>query len=568
MPFYVRHSSGCLSDLVVCSFSYICLLCLSKTSDTALAVFKKMKYYFLINQWLRSVRATRKLVASYIFFILMAAVLGCVGISQALALNHVNQQLFDRHLTGVSNVKEAAIFQAKCSRVLRDAVLAMGDKDAVEEQRQNLTEMEASVNESLAAAESALNVGESKQKLAIIRESLPKLHALNFSVIDAAAVGDRLKALAALKDASSLAFRVNLKIAEICRQQEDEAATATRSAQSRSRSSIILFLSVLTFSIAVGFALSIRMVRLISKPLLEVARVLKQAAHGDLRDRPKIDSKDEFGVMAQELDTALSEISRTVSEVNQTAKVLTEHTREVSKTALDLASSSSEQLSELRHALSKIAEVSTVTRQNAQSAREASEIAGSSRESAQRGESVVRSAVASMTAILEASGRISGISSAMDEVAFQTKLLALNAAIEAARAGEHGLAFAVVAGEVRSLAETSAASSREITGLVVDSTQQINRGSGLVVKSGESLNEIVASVKELAELMEAIASASEEQAFGIQTLTETLSRFDNVMQTNLQSSEALSGTAKALDSQATHLETLVSHFVFDQSEAL
>lgn len=495
----------------------------------------------------------------------MATILGCVGISQTLALSGVNQQLFDRHLTGVSNVKEAAIFQAKCSRVLRDAILAIGDKNAVEEQKQNFTEMEASVNESLTAAESALNIGESKEKLARIREALPKLHSMSVNVIAASAAGDRPRAIAALKDASSLAFRVNLTIAEICRRQEEEAASATRFAQSRSRKSVVLFLTVLTFSIAVGFALSFRMVRLISRPLLEVARVLKQTAQGDLRDRPKINSKDEFGLMAQELDIALSGISRTVAEVNQTATVLTQHTRAVSKTALDLASSSSEQLSELRQALSKIAEISTVTKQNAQSAREASEIAGSSRETAQRGESVVQSAVASMTAILDASGRISGISSAMDEVAFQTKLLALNAAIEAARAGEHGLAFAVVAGEVRSLADTSAASSRQITGLVVDSTQQINRGSELVLKSGESLSEIVASVKELADLMEDIAGASEEQAYGIQTLTQTLSQFDNVMHTNMQRSEALSGTAKALDSQATHLETLVGHFVFEEA---
>ena len=462
-------------------------------------------------------------------------------------------------------MKEAAIFQAKCARVLRDAVLAIGDKDAVEEQSQNLTEMEASVNESLDAAESALNDGDDKAKLAEVRASIPKLQSLSKAVIAAAAAGNRPESLAALKAASSLATTVNLNIAEICRQQEAKAATAIGYAQSRSRRSIVVFLTVVVFSIGAGVFFSMWMVRLISKPLQEVVRVLKRAAQGDLCERPVIDSHDEFGIMARELDSALTGITRTVSEVSNSAKGLSEHARRIAQTAIDLSSSSSAQLFALRQALVDIGDVSNATRQNAKNTRDASELAGASRKSAEKGESVVRCAVDSMTAILQASDRISGISSAMDEVAFQTRLLALNAAIEAAHAGEHGVAFAVVAGEVRSLAEKSAASSRQITGLVHDSTAQINRGSDLVMKSGESLNEIVTSIKKLAELVEEVATATEEQNHGIQTVTQTLSQFDAVMQTNLQRSEALSSTAKALDSETTHLETLVGQFVISPS---
>ena len=510
---------------------------------------------------LRTIKATHKLVISYVFFILMAAILGYVGMLQTVTLGRVNQQLFSRHLTGISNVKDAAIFEAKCQRALRDAVLAIGDKESVEEQRQNLREMEDSVKESLAAAESALNGGASKDKLTTIRSALPKLHQLNDLVIDEVAAGNRPGSLAALKEASSLATGVNLNIAEICRQQEEEASSALHYAQSQSHRSIVLFLSVFTFTIVVGVFLSFWTVRVISTPLKEVVRILKKAAIGDLRERPLVRGDDEFGVMARELDKALSGITRTVSEVNQTAKGLTQHTKLITKTALDFASSSSEQLAELRHALAGIADVTNATRQNARDAQHASQIACVSRESAERGESVVRSAVDSMTAILEASSLISGISSAMDDVAFQTKLLSLNAAIEAARAGEHGYAFAVVAGEVRSLAEKSAESSREITGLVVDSTEQINRGSELVMRSGESLSEIVSAVKQVADLVENIATASEEQAVGIQALTQTLSNFDAVMQSNLQRSKALSGTANALDSEADHLEALVGQFM-------
>ncbi len=515
--------------------------------------------------YLRKSKATHKLVASYVLFILIAVVLGYVGVSQSVILGRVNRQLFDRNLTGISNIKEAAIFEAKCSRVLRDAVLAIGDKEAVEDQRQNLAEMEDSAGESLSAAEKALTSADSKSKLDEIRAALPKLHDLSISVVAAAQAGDRPKSLAALKEASSLASSVNLKIAEICRQQEEEAGTATHAAQLRVHSSIVLLLSLLSFSFLVASGFSYWMVRLISRPLQEVARVLQLAAKGDFRERPKIPGEDEFAIMARELGTALSGIESAISEVSQTARGLTAHTGNIARTALELANSSSEQLSELHKALANVIDVTTTTRQNAEKARTASELASTSRVSAERGESVVRSAVDSMDAILDASSQISGISSAMDDVAFQTKLLALNAAIEAARAGEHGLAFSVVAAEVRSLAEKSAESSHQITELVNNASEQISHGSDLVNKSGSSLTEIMGSVKQLAELMQQIAEASEEQTIGVQTVGQTLTQFDSVMQKNLERSEALSSTAKALDSEAAHLDTLVSCFSLSAS---
>ena len=121
---------------------------------------------------------------------------------------------------------------------------------------------------------------------------------------------------------------VNLNIAGICRQQEDEAAAAIRYSQSRAHRAIILLLVIVTLAIAVGVVFSLWMMRVISQPLQEVVRVLKRAATGDLRERPSISGKDEFGVMARELDTALSGIARTVSEVSQTAKGILGKSRE------------------------------------------------------------------------------------------------------------------------------------------------------------------------------------------------------------------------------------------------
>jgi len=506
-------------------------------------------------------KATNKLVASYGVLILMAAILGYEGISQVRAMGRVNQRLVDEHLTGVSNIKQAAIFEAHCTRILRDALLAVGDKDALHEQQQNFAEMEASARSSLNAAEKALSNEEGHAQLATVRAAIPKLHKLSTKLFESVAAEDRLGSLDALKEASTVATQINAEIAQISRQQEKDAAGATRIVQAEGHRAIVLLVTFFICALIISVIFSFWMMRVISQPLVEVVRVLKLAAAGDLSQRPAIQGKDEFGQMAQALNTALSAIENTIFEVSQTAKGLSGHTRRIATTAHSLAATASEQLSDLRLAASSVNQLAEATRLNAEGAREASDIAQNSSESAQKGEAVVNSAVESMSAILESSQRISGISSAMDEVAFQTRLLALNAAIEAARAGEHGLAFTVVAGEVRTLAEKSAASSKEITALVADSTEQISRGSELVVRSGRTLTEIMESVKKLADLMRGIASASQQQTDGIQTVNNTFAQIDSVMQSNMGRSQGLSTTARDLDSEAAHLQSLVSRFV-------
>ena len=211
--------------------------------------------------------------------------------------------------------------------------------------------------------------------------------------------------------------------------------------------------------------------------------------------------------------------------------------------------------------------LSSTVKQNADNAKQATQVALGASTVAIKGGQVVNPMIASMKSINGSSRKIADIISVIDGIAFPTHILALNFAVEAARAGEQGRGFAVVASEVRSLAGRSADAAKEIKGLINASVERVEQGTALVDQAGATMTEVVSSIKRVTDIMGEISAASAEQSAGVAQVGEAITQMDQATQQNAALVEESAAAAESLKGQAQQLVSAVSVFKLSQGEA-
>lgn len=329
---------------------------------------------------------------------------------------------------------------------------------------------------------------------------------------------------------------------------------------------------------------------IVLQPLAKMSDISRDIAkgEGDLTKRVPTEGNDEIACMGKYFNEFIEKLQQMIKKVAHVTDKVASASVELSATAEEISKGTDTLTSRASQTAAAVEEMNATVGQVAQNSGKAASLAQDTVKTAQEGGTVVSSTISGMQQLSDAvsnsatiisdlgksSDQIGEIVRTIEDIADQTNLLALNAAIEAARAGEQGRGFAVVADEVRKLAERTTKATKEIGDMIrqiqhdtrgaVDSmqqgTQKVTAGVDLVNKTGEALSQIVRMVSESADMIRQIAVASEQQSVATQQIASDI---ENVAKVTKESSSGAHESAKAsqdLSQLAVELQGIVGGF--------
>jgi aerotaxis receptor len=326
----------------------------------------------------------------------------------------------------------------------------------------------------------------------------------------------------------------------------------------------------------------------IAKPLSRVIYHFDRIAQGNLTDEIDISGRDEAGKVLTQLATMQVHLKVMLDEIQAAARAIEEQSNRVERQTASVAHQSEQQreraanitasTEEFSQSVHKVAEAAT---QAAQSAAEAQNQVATAQDSMEKSTAAtgrvveaVRSSSRTIEDLNQAVAKIGNISQTIKEIADQTNLLALNAAIEAARAGEAGRGFAVVADEVRKLAERTTASTTDITATVAEIRQvtdnavgsmnhavkEVEQGIGLIQESMEGLSKITVISRSVTDQSHRIANAAREQAISSEQVASNMEQIASLIDSNLEAAQQAKAAADALKTATGELRQVVGQF--------
>ncbi|MTI81679.1 MAG: HAMP domain-containing protein [Firmicutes bacterium] len=333
---------------------------------------------------------------------------------------------------------------------------------------------------------------------------------------------------------------------------------------------VVIFVVVSLLMLTLGWLLTNRLIR----PITELVNSAEMASSGDLNAKIDIKSNDEIGALASSFEKMIGNLKQMIGDVQNTSNQLASHSQE-------LASSSEEVSATMEEVASTTNEVASTSAQGAENADAAAHESEQVQQVAEEGNKAVQETVEKINSIAyssenasksvnklgKQSEEIGQIISTITNIAEQTNLLALNAAIEAARAGEHGKGFAVVADEVRKLAEQSAQAANEITDLVKEiqtgvgeavtvmehGASDVNEGVEIANNAGVALEQIIKAVQKNTLMIQDIATGAKQASEGTLQLSSANQQITSTVQ-------QVSGSAQELSGIAEELQNIVSKF--------
>lgn len=350
---------------------------------------------------------------------------------------------------------------------------------------------------------------------------------------------------------------------------------------------------IMVLAVAICLALIWLFIRSISRPIVSLARNARLIAEGDLRIEIKADSRDEVGQLAESFQLMVNSLKELISTLADSSSQVSDSSGVMLASAGNMANAADNAASQTITVAVATEEMSATSGDIAQNCQMAAESALRANEAAEHGATVVENTISVMQRIAERvqasaqtveelgkqSDQIGSIIGTIEDIADQTNLLALNAAIEAARAGEQGRGFAVVADEVRALAERTTRATREIGGMIKsiqkdtkfavvameEGVAEVEQGTHEAARSGDALRNIREEINSVNLQVQQMATAAEEQTATTCEISSNIHQITDVVKKTSDDARQCVSISQQLSTLSTVIKQVVGKFTFSES---
>jgi methyl-accepting chemotaxis protein len=434
---------------------------------------------------------------------------------------------------------------------------------------------------------------ENRDRLAEIKKQLPLLRAVQEAAIKHAASGKRNAVSKAGNDSADQATPINIAMKKSLGSMADsfdQLVDKDKDGLRAENRSLNLTLALTTFAaLGIGIFVAVFLSRGISGATQSVLLQAEAIAAGDLTGEDlEVRSHDELGDLTTAINKMSGNLRRMILDITENSLQVASASEELSSSATLQAQGADTQKDQITQVATAMQEMSSTVQQVSENCARAAEASSRAAGTAREGGVVVEHALAQMRTIAQSVGRttkqigelgrssdqIGRIAGVIDDIADQTNLLALNAAIEAARAGEHGRGFAVVADEVRKLAERTTTATKEIAEMIKtiqDGTngavkameagsQQVQEGVTSTARAGTSLEQIIRMSEDVGSMITHIATAATQQSGATEEVNQNMDQIAQLVKGSAVAAQQSAKACQDLSELALSLQNMVGNF--------